>query len=220
MYYRVKSPPDYRIHDGTILCYVRHECRLPVHGGGDADLPERPGDSSGQRHVHGLPDGLAIHCLLRKTGSTEDPHNYQLHYFSLFSQRRLHFLWSQYFLSLEPFLASSCRRLLTSRCRPLWRTWKTSESEFYASYLDTHSLIAIVTRHDRFFWLPLCKGKRRFKKSYGGNSLGISAARENKGFSDTMMWFILVSEYNESPILLSPILRGGDCLSDMSPVEN
>merc|ERR1711874_575293 len=30
-------------------------------------------------------------------------------------------------------------------------------------------------KHDRFFWLPLCKGKRRFKKTYGGNSLGISA---------------------------------------------
>ena len=63
-YFSVQNPPSLCVSVGTVLRYVRHERGLPVHRGGDADLPERPGDRSGQCHVDVVPDGLALHCLL------------------------------------------------------------------------------------------------------------------------------------------------------------
>ena len=67
MSFSVQNPPSLCVSVGTVLRYVRHERGLPVHRGGDADLPERPGDRSGQRHVHGLSDGISLHRLLSKS---------------------------------------------------------------------------------------------------------------------------------------------------------
>ena len=63
---RVKHPPDNRISHWTILLHLRHECWSAVHRGADANLSEGPGHSSGQCYVHGLLNGLTVHCILGK----------------------------------------------------------------------------------------------------------------------------------------------------------
>ena len=132
---RFEDPPDHHVPPGKILCHLRNERWFPVHSWGDADLPERPGDRSGQRHVHGLPDGLAVHRLLSKYLVTWSWTVTTLlsNVCSTSSQRRLHSSSSQSSVSSEPSPASTCRRLLTWRCQTLWRTYRRSGGQISIS---------------------------------------------------------------------------------------
>ena len=70
--FRDQGAPSRGVSHGKIFRHLRHERGLPVHGGGDANLPERAGYSVGQHDVHGLSDGRSIHCLLGKCVKDHD----------------------------------------------------------------------------------------------------------------------------------------------------
>ena len=87
---RVEHHPDNRISHWTVLLHLRHECWSAVHRGADANLSEGPGHSSGQCYVHGLLNGLTVHCILGKV-NTKQIGNNKLHFTSPSSQKKLPF---------------------------------------------------------------------------------------------------------------------------------
>ena len=164
---RVEDSPDGFVSCRPALLDLRDECGFPVHGGGDAHLPQGAGQCPGQRHVHGLSNGLTLHRVLGKNNRKSRIFEYNIVIQSVISEK-------------APFLIISFLCMLGAI--PGLLLPETADLKMPDSLED----IKEFGRHDRLFWMPLCKSRRRFRKSLQTefNNISLSPSSvENKGFA-------------------------------------